>query len=217
MDQVFRKGPDRAQELVRSTYANRRLVEAIGKRLGVHEGDLPDLVQRVVVTVFRRHAIVAPGSEREFLAQVTRFEARHMLRSYRRRRETRADELSAIPANSAVDEQVCRQLQVHRLALRLAEMAEPMRAVWISHVLDGASCHQVAAAMSLPLGTVKSRLRRAWASLRENSESLSDTSASAERKQESHAADGSSGALLGIGRALEHRCHPADALEYPMQ
>jgi DNA-directed RNA polymerase specialized sigma24 family protein len=140
-----------------------------------------------------------------------------MLRSYRRRREARREELSPIAANSPVDEQVFRQLQAQRVASILAQMAEPMRAVWISHVLDGASCHQVAATMNLPLGTVKSRLRRVWARLRESSEDLSADAATAERKSESRAADGSSGPLPGIGRALEHRSHLANALEFPMQ
>jgi RNA polymerase sigma-70 factor (ECF subfamily) len=193
---MVRQGPGRAHELASLAYANRRLVEALGRRLGIHEGDLPDLMQRVVVTLFRRSEAVHRGCEHGFLSRVTRREARHMLRSYRRRAEVCEDAIPQLGAHSQAEEYVHRQRELRRLRLLFAGVPEPMRDVWLRHVIDGTPCHEVATVMNLPLGTVKSRLRRVWKKVLDRSV-LGDVELAANRQ--SHTRDGTNDALPGIG------------------
>ncbi|HET9960362.1 MAG TPA: sigma-70 family RNA polymerase sigma factor [Polyangiaceae bacterium] len=156
--------PPRAAALVHLSYAQRRLVEAIGRRLGVRDSELQDLVQRVVLTMFRKAELVQTGSERAFLSEVTRREARHILRSGRRHAALCSAQLAELgSAGHCPEEPSSRLDDSRRLQLALAEISAPLLEVWIRHVLDGASCQAVASELGLPLGTVKSRLRRVWA------------------------------------------------------
>jgi DNA-directed RNA polymerase specialized sigma24 family protein len=56
---------------------------------------------------------------------------------------------------------------LQRLRTLLDTMPRPMREVWLSHVVEGEPCSAVAATLQVPIGTVKSRLRRAWSAVLE--------------------------------------------------
>lgn len=155
----------RAFELVRRAYEERRLVDSIGRRLGVSEGDLPDLMQRVVLIMFAKHWQVESGCERGYLAQVTRHEARHLCRTYQRRAETFGETCDVLAAAAQPDDCVATKRLVERLLTLMDNVPAPVREVWVSHVVDGESCQDVADATGVPLGTVKSRLRRGWQSV----------------------------------------------------
>lgn len=155
----------RAYELVRRAYEERRLVEAIGRRSGVREGDLPDLMQRVVLIMFAKYWQVESGCERGYLAQVARREARHLCRTYQRRAETLGETCAEFAAAMQPDECVASKRLVERLLTLMDNVPERVREVWVSHVVDGESCQDVADATGVPLGTVKSRLRRGWQSV----------------------------------------------------
>jgi RNA polymerase sigma-70 factor, ECF subfamily len=170
---MARQAPGRGHELAHWAYANRRLVAAIGKRLGIRDADLPDLMQRVAVTLFRRREAVLTGCEQGFLAQVARREAQHLLRGYRRRAEVADFELASLAAPPRAEEYLQQQRELRRLRVLFAGVAKPLRDAWLQHVLGGAPCHEVAALMGLPVGTVKSRVRRVWAKVFDSYE-LSD-------------------------------------------
>jgi len=197
---MARQVSGRGHELTHWAYANRRLVAAIGKRLGIRDADLPDLMQRVAVTLFRRRDAVLSGCEQGFLARVARREARHLLRSYRRRAEVGDFELASLAASPRAEEYLQGQRELRRLRVLFAGVAKPLRDVWLQHVLGGAPCHEVAALMGLPVGTVKSRVRRVWAKVLESSE-LNEAKLPRSRRARSLVCtkQGSFAALPGIG------------------
>lgn len=158
---------NRARQVVNASYQNRRLIEAIGRRVGVSESDLPDLVQRVAFTMYRRHAAVEYGAEVGYLSEVTRREAGHLLRAARRKLERSDFELPELSCDSNAEEHLLMHRALQRLRALLETMPRPMRDVWLSHVVEGEPCSVVAATLHVPLGTVKSRLRRAWSAVLE--------------------------------------------------
>ncbi len=151
---------ERAEAIVMRSYASRRKVESIGRALGLRESDLPDLMQRVALTMFLRRESIRCGAERAFLSQVARLEAGHMLRGRRRRRETELAPAHPLATAPQAEDDVARRRTLRQIADFFATASAGLRDVWLAHVLDGQSCHSVAKSFGLPLGTVKSRLRR---------------------------------------------------------
>lgn len=151
---------ERAEFIATAAYGSRRKVEAIGRVLGLRECDLPDLMQRVVLIMFLRRESIRPGAERAFLSQVTRLEAGHMLRSRRRWRETELEPSLPVTTPAQAEDDVARRRVLRSVANFVATASDGLREVFLAHVIDGQSCHAVAASFGLPVGTVKSRLRR---------------------------------------------------------
>jgi RNA polymerase sigma factor (sigma-70 family) len=134
------------------------------RRLGVASCDVDDVLQRVWLTVARCLANVRAGSERAFLWTVARREAGHELRSYRRRCEVACstlDELSA-PALAA-EEGLHRQQRLAQACALLQQLDVSLRVVLLLCELEDASSREVACWLQIPVGTAKSRLRRARA------------------------------------------------------
>lgn len=147
------------RELYRS-YAP--FIRRLGLRQGVHDADADDLVQRVFLVFFSKLVRIRPGCERAYLLSIAMREAGHVRRTYSRRAETESEALG--PASSGalrIDEQVHRRHLLARASLALSELAEPVRKTWLAFELAGRSCRQIASSDGVPLGTVKSRLRRA--------------------------------------------------------
>lgn len=139
-----------------------RSVSRLLRRLGVRDGDVDDVAQRVFLTLARRLARVRPGAEEAFLYAIALREAGHQRRTYRRRREIGGEltEPSA-PCEVRPDGLALRK-EAHAAALAiLAAMDESLRTVFVLSELQQASLREVAACLRIPLGTAKSRLRRA--------------------------------------------------------
>jgi RNA polymerase sigma factor (sigma-70 family) len=164
----------RTGEVLRLAYAQRRLIESIGRRAGVYEADLPDLVQRTVLTLLSKHARIEQGCERGFLAQVARREARHLWRTYQRRAEEPGETFAEVRDGFQQDDWVDQRRLLSRIDVAIRAVPSSSRDVWLSHVLAGESCQQVATSTGLPLGTIKSRLRRVTESLQRAISDLSD-------------------------------------------
>jgi RNA polymerase sigma-70 factor (ECF subfamily) len=127
-------------------------------RLGIASCDVDDVRQRIWLTVSRCLENVNAGSERAFLWTVARREAGHARRAYRRRAEVTLAEFDDFAAAAL---HRARQLQRSRAVLQ--QLDASLRVVLLLVELEGASARDVARRLGIPIGTVKSRLRRARA------------------------------------------------------
>jgi RNA polymerase sigma-70 factor (ECF subfamily) len=139
-----------------------KAIGAFLERLGVARADVDDARQRVWLTVVRCFERIHPGSERAFLFSVARREAGHVRRSRRRRcevMETCFDELAGESVLS--DERLERRQILEQACAVLEGMDQSLRTVlWLSEI-DDATAQDIAGLLQIPIGTVKSRLRRA--------------------------------------------------------
>jgi RNA polymerase sigma-70 factor (ECF subfamily) len=134
------------------------------RRLGVCEGDIDDVTQRVFLTAARRLAEVRPGAERSFLFATATREASHTRRSYKRRAEVGEEEI----ADKSTGRLRPDDLAGRRQALEFADsvlqaMDDDLRVIFVLFELEEMSSQEIAKLLDIPVGTAKSRLRRARA------------------------------------------------------
>jgi RNA polymerase sigma-70 factor (ECF subfamily) len=153
----------------RMASANRAALLRVIRRLGVRLGDEEDVTQRVLLTAWRKLHEVEVYSEESFLLGIAVREASHQRRTYRRRREVSCEAASAesyAPAwGPALSHEPDELLHIERTRARafqiLEQLTPELRQVFVLFVLNGSTAREIARALELPLGTVKSRLRRA--------------------------------------------------------
>lgn len=141
------------------------------RRHGVRDGDVDDLVQRVFLTAARRLGEIRYGAERAFLFAVAIREAGHLRRSYRRRGEVGTEAL-ADRSTGAVrpDEWVGQRQRLAAIDAVLEEMDDDLRTVFVLFEVEEMPAHEIADLLGIPLGTAKSRLRRAREDFRQRVE-----------------------------------------------
>ena len=131
-------------------------------RAGVLEGDIDDVIQRVFLTASRKLEEIRPGAERAFLYAVASREAGHLRRTHRRRGEVGQEALLDRSTGALrPDELVGRRQALAQVRAALDQMDEELRAVFLLCDVEELSSGEVAEALDIPVGTVKSRLRRA--------------------------------------------------------
>ncbi len=131
------------------------------RRLGVRSADLDDVVQEVFVVAARRLDEIT--HELGFLFRACMHAASHARRSVLRRREV-VDEMRveheidgrANPEQDAETAEARAQLQAI-----LEEMPDDLRVVFVLFELEQFTMSEIAETLSIPPGTVASRLRRA--------------------------------------------------------
>jgi RNA polymerase sigma factor (sigma-70 family) len=134
------------------------------------KSEAEDVLQDVYVTVWRKAAGFDPAraSPITWLVAIDRIRAIDRLRSSAVTRRTEpieaADEVSD-PAPAAVERVELAQ-QRHRLARCLEELEAQHSAAIRAAFLDGATYEELAQRMSVPLGTMKSWIRRGLLKLR---------------------------------------------------
>lgn len=137
-------------------------IAALLQRLGVLSADVDDVKQRVWLTALRWSTRLQPGSERAFLLQVARREAGHARRTYRRRAEVGGIELDALQSGApSADEIVMRQQRRRQLNDMLAAMDGDLHDIFMALASGESTISDVARRLGIPVGTVKSRWRRA--------------------------------------------------------
>lgn len=132
------------------------------RRAGVAESDADDATQRVFLTVSRRLSEIRPGAERAFIYSVVQGEAGHLRRSYKRRAEVGAEQLEdRSTGRPRPDEIAGRRQALSHVGAVLDAMDESLRSVFALFEIEEMSCQEIASALGIPVGTVKSRLQRA--------------------------------------------------------
>ena len=143
--------------------AHFRDVWRIVRRFGVPENSADDAAQEVFIIAARRLSDIAPGSERPFLFASAVRVAANARRALGARRECAEDD--SLPegvdprpnAEALLDQKRLRQL----LDRVLDELSDDLRVCFVLYELEGMSSPEIAELLSIPVGTVASRLRRA--------------------------------------------------------
>lgn len=132
------------------------------RRLGLSSAEAEDTVQQVFLTAVRRIDDSVSGKERSFLLSTTYGVAANIRRSRNRRRE---DPISSHDLGAAAGlgpEEATIQTNARAVAERILEaLDEEQRTVFILFELEEMTMAAIAEELSLPAGTVASRLRRA--------------------------------------------------------
>jgi RNA polymerase sigma-70 factor (ECF subfamily) len=130
--------------------------------LGVGEGDVDDAAQSVLLVAADKLSVIAEGSERAFLLQTALRVAMRARRTRARRREVGveglADQHDPSPGPDAVAEQRHVRSQLDRV---LDGMPMELRSVFVLYEVEEMNGPEIADILGIPLGTLKSRLRRA--------------------------------------------------------
>src|SRR3954462_7909032 len=140
-----------------------RAVWRIVRRFGVPENSADDAAQEVFIIAARRLSDIAPGSERPFLFASAVRVAANARRALGARRECAEDD--SLPegvdprpnAEALLDQKRLRQL----LDRVLDELSDDLRVCFVLYELEGMSSPEIAELLTIPIGTVASRLRRA--------------------------------------------------------
>jgi RNA polymerase sigma-70 factor (ECF subfamily) len=131
------------------------------RRLGVPDTDTDDCSQQVFLVASRKLDDIQPGCERAFLFSTALRVASDARRSRLRRREVfeEVDE----PRDSAPNpEQVVEQKRARALLDEVLDsLPMELRAVFVLFELEELPSADIAEVLSIPVGTVASRLRRA--------------------------------------------------------
>jgi RNA polymerase sigma-70 factor, ECF subfamily len=132
-------------------------------RLGLPSPVVDDVVQDAFIAASRRHADILAGREWSFLVGTAlRLSANYRLRASTRREVAESDllESRASPWPDA-EELLIEKRSRQELEQALATLSSAHRAVFVLYELEGFSAPEIAELLSLPLGTVASRLGRA--------------------------------------------------------
>jgi len=157
-------GPEDATRLQRMVGQHFDFIWRSLRRLGVRDGDVDDLTQRVFLTVARRMSEIRPGAERAFLFATASREASHARRSYRRRGEVGTEAIADKSTGGLrPDDLAGRREALAFVESILQETDDDLRVVFVLFELEEMSAWQIAKLLGIPLGTAKSRLRRARA------------------------------------------------------
>ncbi len=141
-----------------------RLVWALARRLSPTQADAEDAVQEIFVDVWKNAARFEPGiaSEPAFVAMIARRRLIDRLRARKRRPET--DPISEprmqLPdTDGTANAETCAEAS--RAADAISALRPEQRQVLLLAIRQGLSHEEIAEAMSMPLGTVKTHARRA--------------------------------------------------------
>lgn len=131
------------------------------RRFGVPLAEVDDAAQRVFLVANERLASIKLGSERSFLTAVALRVASHARRAHKRREAAHRRfveyQASAESAEGFLPQTEAREL----LDQVLNKMPDELRSVFVLFELEQLTIDEVAELLSLPRGTVSTRLRRA--------------------------------------------------------
>jgi RNA polymerase sigma-70 factor, ECF subfamily len=132
-------------------------------RMGVPAHQVDDVLQETFITAARRSAGIEPGRERAFLiATATRLCANYRQRAHVRREVSLGETLEGYASGEPDAEGLLiRKRLREQLDDALACLSAEQRAVFVLYELEGFSVPEIAEWLTLPLGTVASRLGRA--------------------------------------------------------
>jgi RNA polymerase sigma-70 factor (ECF subfamily) len=130
------------------------------RRLGVHTRDVPDVVHEVFVIVYRRLGEFDRDRPlRPWLFGIAFREASHYRRRAGHVREVVADEIRVLDESPGAEDRIAQAEDDALVARALAALDLDRRATLVMHDFDQHPVAEIAAAMSVPVKTVYSRLR----------------------------------------------------------
>jgi RNA polymerase sigma-70 factor (ECF subfamily) len=142
------------------------------RRFGVQAADVDDATQRVFMIANDKLDRIRQGSERSFLVAVAMRVASHTRRA-NQRREAAHQRWFEAQANVPPAEGPANQTEARDLLDRvLDKMPDNLRSVFVLFELEELTVDEVAAVLSLPRGTVATRLRRARMVFQEHAKRL---------------------------------------------
>ncbi len=134
------------------------------RRLGVHEAAVDDAAQQVFLVASGRLADVPKEKERSFLMGVAVRTAANARRTQSHRREDAdLDAVSEHPSPTNPEELLDWKQRRQKLDAWLSRLDLDLRAPFVLFELEGLALDEIADTLELPLGTVKTRLRKARA------------------------------------------------------
>jgi RNA polymerase sigma-70 factor (ECF subfamily) len=145
------------------------------RRMGVAEVDAEDALQAVFLVLSQRVRSVPPGAERPFLfGTALRVAADYRKRGHRRHEVAVDDDALAAEPSAGPDaedeaEQRQRRGWLDRL---LARLPEGLREVFVMAEIEEMTMPEIASVLTIPPGTVASRLRRARVVFAEEADAL---------------------------------------------
>ncbi|HET9954199.1 MAG TPA: sigma-70 family RNA polymerase sigma factor [Polyangiaceae bacterium] len=148
-------------------------VARVLRNAGVPAAQIDDDVQRTFIAAAKRLDDVRPGAEKSFLLQVALRVAAHARRAAARRREVQSEDAPDVVEWIATPERLTDQKHMRQLLDRvLGEMDADLRTVFVLYEFEEMNMAEIAGVLSIPRGTVASRLRRARADFRDRVRSL---------------------------------------------
>jgi RNA polymerase sigma-70 factor (ECF subfamily) len=144
------------------------------RRLGVSENAVDDAAQQVFVIAAEKIPRVLPGAERAFLFQTALRVAMSVRRTHAQRREAMlGDPLEDLADPSPLPDADAEQRQRRRWLDELLDgLPMDLRAVFVLYEIEGLDSPEIATLLSIPVGTVASRLRRARETFQREAERL---------------------------------------------
>jgi RNA polymerase sigma-70 factor, ECF subfamily len=161
--------PGRVRALV---HAHFDLVWRTLRRFGVPAADADDGAQRVFIIASQKLEQIEPGRDRAFLVGTAYRVASEMRRAGSRRGESSIGETEFVDPAPGPEEYADRKRARALLDQVLDEMPFEMRSVFVLFELEELTVPQIALTLTLPIGTVSSRLRRARGLFRESAERI---------------------------------------------
>lgn len=160
---------------VEQLLAHTQWVRALAARLTGGGADAEDLAQDVWMTALRQPPQHAAGL-RGWLARVTRSRA-HERRREAERRTRRERSAAAAESLTSTQELAARAEQHRRLVDRVLQLDEPSRSTILLRYFEDRSPAEIARLQSVPVETVRTRLKRAVARLRRSFDTDGDRGA----------------------------------------
>jgi RNA polymerase sigma-70 factor, ECF subfamily len=154
-------------EDVARTYG--RFLYSVAYRLTGNHDDTQDLVQEVLLRVHRGLATYQPGSMEAWLSRIT---TNAFLDDVRRRKRRPVDVMDELPAGSLAvaadpDHELAKARLPDDVQAALLALPEDYRAAVVLCDVVGLDYAEIAEALDIPPGTVRSRIHRGRARLRE--------------------------------------------------
>lgn len=151
------------QRLARLVHAHFDEVWRALRRLGILEASADDACQEVFIVAARKLELIELGGERQYLYGIAvRVAANHRRSRAARREHTDEGALHSEPSPLPSSEALFEEKQARVLLDRVLDtLPQDLRTVFVLFEIEGFSLRELEALLSIPLGTVSSRLRRA--------------------------------------------------------
>ena len=146
-----------------------RFLYTVAYRLTGNDEDAKDLVQEVLIRVRRGLATYRPGTMEGWLSRIT---TNAFLDEVRRRRRRPQESLPddperVLPREVGADEASARRSLPDHIQTAIAALPDEYRAAVVLCDVVGLSYNEIGDALDVPVGTVRSRIHRGRALLRE--------------------------------------------------